>query len=105
MDDAPHNKAADDKLARLIARAVAAGPALPCVVVHPVDASSLAGAMEAAAAGLIIPILVGPAAKIHAAAAAGGIDLTGATIEDAPHSQPPPSGPWRWSAKAAPVPC
>ena len=87
MNDAPqHSQASNDKLARLIARAVAAGPALPCAVVHPVDASSLGGAMEAAAAGLIIPILVGPAAKIRAAAAAGGIDLAGAVIEDVPHS-------------------
>jgi phosphotransacetylase len=86
MNDAPHTKASDDKLARLIARAVAAGPALPCAVVHPVDAASLAGAMEAAESGLIIPILVGPTAKIHAAAAAGGIDLAGAAIEDVPHS-------------------
>lgn len=86
MNDAPHTKASDDKLARLIARAVAAGPALPCAVVHPVDAASLGGAMEAAEAGLILPILVGPAAKIRAAAAASGIDLAGAVIEDVPHS-------------------
>ena len=86
MTDAPHPTASDDKLARLIARAVAAGPALPCAVVHPVDAASLAGAMEAAEAGLILPILVGPAAKIRAAAAEGGINLAGAVIEDVPHS-------------------
>jgi phosphotransacetylase len=86
MTDAPHPTASDDKLARLVARAVAAGPALPCAVVHPVDAASLAGAMEAAEAGLIVPILVGPAARIRAAATAGGIDLAGAAIEDVPHS-------------------
>ncbi len=86
MNDAPHNKAADDKLARLIARAVAAGPALPCAVVHPVDAASLEGALDAARAGLILPILVGPAARIRAAAAAAGLDLTGIAIEDTPHS-------------------
>ncbi|TDH60850.1 bifunctional enoyl-CoA hydratase/phosphate acetyltransferase [Dankookia rubra] len=86
MTDVPHPSASDDKLARLVARAVAAGPALPCAVVHPVDAASLAGAMEAAEAGLIVPILVGPAARIRAAAAAGGIDLAGAAIEDVPHS-------------------
>jgi phosphate acetyltransferase len=86
MNDAPHNKVSDDKLARLIAHAVAAGPALPCAVVHPVDASSLSGALEAAEAGLIIPILVGPAARIRTAAAAAGLDLTGVEIEDVPHS-------------------
>ncbi len=35
-------------------------------VVHPVDAVSLAGAIEAAREHLIVPVLVGPAAKIHA---------------------------------------
>ena len=86
MNDTPHSQAADDKLARLVARAVAAGPALACAVVHPVDASSIVGALDAAKAGLIIPILVGPEAKIRAAAAAAGLDLTGIVIEDTPHS-------------------
>ncbi|WP_264185425.1 bifunctional enoyl-CoA hydratase/phosphate acetyltransferase [Roseicella aerolata] len=85
MNDAPHNTA-EDKLQRLVARAAAAGPALPCAVVHPVDAASLEGAMEAAEAGLILPILVGPAARIRSAAAQAGIDLAGALIEDVPHS-------------------
>jgi len=80
----PASPDAQDKLARLIARARAAGPALPCAVVHPVDASSLEGALEAAAAGLITPILVGPEARIRAAAA--GRDLAGCTIVDTPHS-------------------
>jgi len=85
MEAVPQN-ASDDKLARLIAAAVAAGPPLPCAVVHPVDASSLAGALDAAAAGLIVPILVGPGARIRAAALAAGLDLTGIVLEDAPHS-------------------
>lgn len=85
MVDATHNDPAD-KLIRLVRHAAAAGPALPCAVVHPVDAASLAGAMEAAGHGLIAPILVGPAARIRAAAAQAGLDLAGATIEDVPHS-------------------
>jgi phosphate acetyltransferase len=85
MVDAAHN-APEDKLARLVAHAAAAGPALPCAVVHPVDASSLAGALEAAEAGLIVPILVGPAARIRAAAAAARLDLGDIEIEDVPHS-------------------
>src|SRR5215212_8725992 len=85
MTDAPHN-APEDKLARLVRHAAAAGPALPCAVVHPVDAASLEGALDAAAAGLIIPILVGPERKIRAAAEAAGLDLTGVAIEDVPHS-------------------
>ena len=39
------------------------------VVVHPCDETSLRGAVEAAEAGLIEPVLVGPAAKIRAVAA------------------------------------
>ena len=40
-------------------------------VVHPVDTVSLLGAIEAAKEKLIVPVLVGPEAKIRAAAAAG----------------------------------
>jgi phosphotransacetylase/acyl dehydratase len=45
-------------------------------VVHPVDGNSLRGAVDAAEADLVIPVFVGPAAKIRAAAAAEGIDLS-----------------------------
>src|SRR5262249_32096577 len=44
-------------------------------VVHPVDRNSLRGAIDAAQANLMIPVLVGPEAKIRAAAEAEGIDL------------------------------
>jgi hypothetical protein len=53
------------KYARLIADAKRVPPAIT-VVVHPCDEPSLRGAVEAAEAGLIVPILVGPAAKISA---------------------------------------
>jgi len=62
-------------------------PAVPTAVVHPCDASSLAGAAEAHKHGLIVPQLVGPTAKIAAAAKAAGIDLKELEIIDAPHSQ------------------
>jgi hypothetical protein len=55
------------KYARLIADAKRVPPAIT-VVVHPCDEPSLRGAVEAAEAGLIVPILVGPAAKIGAVA-------------------------------------
>lgn len=55
-------------------------------VVHPCDALSLLGAIEAASQGLIIPVLVGPRAKIEAAAVEAGRDLGEAEIVDAPHS-------------------
>lgn len=43
-------------------------PPLPTTVVHPCDASSLTGALEAARIGLIAPVLVGPRARIEAVA-------------------------------------
>ena len=44
-------------------------------VVHPVDRYSLLGALDAAQANLIVPILIGPEAKIRAAAEAADVDL------------------------------
>jgi phosphate acetyltransferase len=70
---------------RLVARAQTV-PSVATVVVHPCDETSLRGAMDAAAAGLITPILVGPEAKIRATAAQHGIDLGAAEIVDVPHS-------------------
>src|SRR5712672_1408662 len=55
------------KYERLIARAKGV-PAAKTVIAHPCDESSLRGAVDAAAAGLITPILVGPADKIRAVA-------------------------------------
>ena len=59
---------------------------VPTSVAYPCDETSLAGAMDAAAQGLITPILVGPAATIREVAGAKGIDLGGAAIEDVPDS-------------------
>jgi len=60
----------------MLASAASMAP-LRTAVVHPVDEASLLGAVEARAAGLIEPILVGPTAKIDAAAATAGIDISG----------------------------
>jgi len=60
--------------------------AVPTAVAHPCEHSALAAAVEAGAAGLIAPILVGPAATIEALAAKHGIDLSKSRIVDAPHS-------------------
>ncbi len=66
---------------------LAAGlPPLPVAVVHPCDRDSLLGAMQATAAGLIDPILVGPEAKIRATAAAIALDLRDVPILDTQHS-------------------
>ena len=55
-------------------------------VAHPCDESSLSGAVEAAEAGLIVPILVGPQAKIRAVAEESGLDISAYRLVDAPHS-------------------
>jgi phosphotransacetylase len=55
-------------------------------VAHPCEASALAGAIDAAANGLITPILVGPAAKIQEVASQNRIDISRARIVDTPHS-------------------
>jgi len=55
-------------------------------VVHPCSEDALRGAIEAAGMGLIIPILVGPAAKIRAVAASAKIDLGSHRLVDTPHS-------------------
>ena len=51
----------------LLARCAGLPPAVTAVV-HPCDDHSIAAAAEAAALGLIEPILVGPPHRIHAAA-------------------------------------
>jgi len=60
---------------------------VPTSVAYPCDETSLAGAIDAAAQGLIAPILVGPENTIREIARAKGIDLGGAAIEDVPDSR------------------
>ena len=59
---------------------------LRVAVVHPCDALSLAGALDAREAGLMEPLLVGPRARIEAAAKEAQLDISGMDIEDVPHS-------------------
>src|SRR5205807_2112300 len=67
----PHTHA---KYERLIARAKQVPPATTAVV-HPCDETSLRGATEAAEAGLIVPILVGPAGRIGSVARQHDLDI------------------------------
>jgi phosphotransacetylase len=55
-------------------------------VAHPCEETALAGAMEAAEKGLIVPILVGPETKIREIAKAHGIKLGQTRIVDTAHS-------------------
>ncbi|WP_407653162.1 bifunctional enoyl-CoA hydratase/phosphate acetyltransferase [Azospirillum isscasi] len=74
-----------EKYERLVAACRSIAP-VPTAVVHPCDATSLGGAVDAAKEGFITPILVGPAARIRAVAQAEGIDIAPYEIVDAPHS-------------------
>jgi len=58
----------------------------PCAIVHPCDVPSLTGAVRAGEQGLIVPILIGPQARIEAIAKEAGLNITGLTLIDTPHS-------------------
>ena len=73
------------KYERLLARCERLDP-IPTAVAHPCEATALSGAVEAYQRGLIIPLLVGPAASIAKTAASAGIDLKKLEIIDVPHS-------------------
>jgi phosphate acetyltransferase len=74
------------KYDRLLQQAKQVPPAVT-IVIHPCDETSLRGAAEAAELGIIVPILVGPKAKIMATAQDNNIDITAYTIVDASHSE------------------
>ena len=73
------------KYERLLARCEGLAP-IPTAVAHPCEASALSGAVEAATRGLIVPLLVGPAARIRETAVMSQIDLGNLKIVDVPHS-------------------
>jgi len=73
------------KYEQLVARCKSLAP-VSTAVVHPCERSALAGAAEAAAAGLITPIYVGPQARISEIARENAISLGSAQIIDASHS-------------------
>lgn len=62
-------------------------PATPTAIAHPCDESSVRGAADAARLGLIQPILVGPGARIEAAARQADVDIRRFEIVDAPYSE------------------
>jgi phosphate acetyltransferase len=61
-------------------------PVMRCAVVHPCDAGSLSGAMDAASHGLIKPVLIGPEGRIRRVADEANINLGGAEIISVEHS-------------------
>ncbi len=72
-----------DRIRQLVTQAMA-GAAVATAVVHPVDPVSLRAAMDAALAGLIVPVLIGPADRIRAVAATEGMDIAAVRLIDAP---------------------
>jgi phosphate acetyltransferase len=56
------------------------------LVVHPCEETALRGPIEAAEAGIIVPILIGPAAKIATVAREHRLDISRFEIVDVPHS-------------------
>jgi phosphate acetyltransferase len=70
---------------RLVQQAKGLEP-IRTAVVHPVDAVSLSGAIEAAKEQLIIPVLIGPETKIRAAAEQSKLDLSGIELVPTEHS-------------------
>ena len=76
---------AHEKYDALILRCRALAP-VRTAVAHPCDETSLAAAVEAGALGLIVPILVGPAARIRRLAEEAKLELDGLELVDTPHS-------------------
>jgi phosphate acetyltransferase len=73
------------KYEKLIARAKEVPPSAT-IVVHPCDETSLRGPVEAAQAGIIRPIFVGPAAKVRAVAQQHKLDIGKYELVDVEHS-------------------
>ena len=61
-------------------------PKIRMGVVHPCSREALEGALDAARLGLIEAMLIGPQARIRSLASECGLDLTGFSIVDVPHS-------------------
>jgi phosphate acetyltransferase len=83
--DRPEPAASASKYDRLIAEAKRT-TAAKAIVVHPCDETSLRGAVEAAAMGLISATLVGPAAKINNVAREHNLDISKCELVDVAHS-------------------
>src|SRR5262249_43985756 len=75
-----------DAYENLLRRCQALEP-VTAAVAHPCEETALAGAVEAAEARLILPILVGPKQKIRDIAKKAALNIDPYPIEDAPHSQ------------------
>ncbi len=82
----PFGAPPSSKYDRLIARAKEVSAAAT-VVAYPCEETALRGPLEAADAGIIVPILVGPVAKISGVAREHGLDIGRFEIVDVPDSE------------------
>lgn len=83
--DASHQTIPGPHHSRLVEQAKGLKP-ITTAVVHPADGVSLAGALEAAKEGIITPILIGPEAKIRAAADEAKLDISAYDLVPTEHS-------------------
>ena len=61
-------------------------PTVRAAIVHPCSAIAIKGAVEVRDENLLEPVLIGPRARIEAAAAEAGVSLDGIEIIETPHS-------------------
>ncbi|MCB1972258.1 MAG: hypothetical protein KDG54_17805, partial [Geminicoccaceae bacterium] len=85
MNEGVEGQPGHSKYNRLI-EAAKAMTAPTVIVAHPCDKTSLQGPLDAARAGIVKPVLVGPQARIVDIAKKNGIDIDGIEIVDTPHS-------------------
>ena len=81
----PEGSRKHDKYERLV-KAAQALPRIVTAIAHPCDDVSLESAVEAGRLGLIVPILVGPAARVQDLATRAKLDISGMEIVNAAHS-------------------
>jgi len=82
----PDIRFADHDGYRRLMEAARGHQAMPVAVVHPCSVAAISAVIEAFEEGLITPILVGPTARIQAAASEAGADIGTFRIVDTPHS-------------------
>jgi phosphotransacetylase len=76
-------KMGDGELQQLLDHTRQLGP-VKVAIVHPCDAASLSAVLDAHAAGIILPVLVAPRAKLLALAGQQKLDISAFPIEDVP---------------------
>ena len=76
----------DHDVYKALVRKTRGGTPVPTAIVHPCSAGALEAALEAAMAGLIEPLLIGPEARITAVAEVAGFDISGMQLVPVAHS-------------------